>query len=78
MRVGASKASGIKPSDMGESIGLGSVFLFGGMLIGEGVAVLIATRTHKGNIYEFENKPPGEIELMLTDLRKLARVRDYR
>lgn len=76
--VGAAKASHVQPNDWGDSIALGGAFLLGGMIVGEGIAVLIATRTKKGTVYDFENKSPEEIELILTDLRKLARVPDYR
>jgi hypothetical protein len=76
--VGAAKASGIHPEEMGDSIAIGSAFLLGGLLIGEGTAVLIATKTHKGAVFNFTGKVPGEVELMLADLRKLARVPDYR
>jgi hypothetical protein len=76
--VGAAKLSKIEPDDMGDSIALGSAFLLGGMFVGEGIAVLIATRTKKGDVYDFTNRSPEEIELMLADLRKIARVPDYR
>jgi hypothetical protein len=62
----------------GDAIGLGSLFLFRGVLVGEGIAVLIATRTHKGVVYDFRNKSSEEVELMLADLKKLARVPDVR
>jgi hypothetical protein len=76
--VGAAKLSNIETDDMGDAIGLGSLFLFGGILVGEGVAVLIGTRTKKGDVYDLTNSSPEEIELMLADLRKIARVPDYR
>lgn len=76
----AAKMSHIKPSDMGDSIALGELFLVGGMVVGAGVAalVVIVTRTSKGDVYDFKNKSEEKIEAMLTDLRKQARVPDYR
>jgi hypothetical protein len=76
--VGAAKLSKIEPDNMGDAIGLGSVFLLGGMIVGEGIAVLIATRTKKGTVYDLNNKSPEEMELILADLRRIARVPDYR
>ncbi len=76
--VGAAKASGIEPDNMGDSIALGGAFLLGGMLVGLGGAALIAKGKRKGDVYDFRNKPQGEIELLLRDLRKLARVPSYR
>jgi hypothetical protein len=76
--VGVGRAATKNSSDWGDAIGVGSLCIFGGMLVGEGVAVLIATRTKKGSVYDFKNKSPEEVELILTDLRKLARVPDYR
>ncbi len=76
--VGAAKASNLQPNDMGDAIGLGSLFLLGGMIVGEGLAAWIGTRTHKGTVFDLKNRSPEEVELMLTELRKLARVPDYR
>ena len=65
-------------NDWGDAIGVGSLCLLGGMIVGEGVAVLIGTRTHKGTVYDFKNKSQEEVERVLADLRKISRVPDYR
>ncbi len=76
--VGAAKAVDVSAHDLGEAIGLGALFVLGGIVAGEGLAAYIGTRKHKGTVFDLKNKSPEEVGQILTELRRLARVPDYR
>jgi hypothetical protein len=75
--VVAAKVSGVEADDWGDAIGKGSLFLGGGMLFGAAAGILLATAFSKGEVYVLEHKSNEEIEKILIQLNKRARVKDH-
>jgi hypothetical protein len=77
MGVAAAKLSGAEANDMGDAIGKGSLFLLGGMASGAIAGVLVASALNKDETYVLQDKSEREIQEILTQLKKWARVQNY-
>jgi outer membrane lipoprotein SlyB len=74
MGVVAAKVLGRKTDEMGAAIERGGLFLLGGMTAGAVAGILLADPLAKDQTYVLQGKSKEEIEKILVQLRKLARV----
>ena len=74
MGVVAAKVSGVEASDMNDAIGKGSLFLLGGMVAGAVTGILLADPLAKDETYVLQGKSKEEIEKILVQLKKRARI----
>jgi outer membrane lipoprotein SlyB len=74
MGVVAAKALGHKTDDMGAAIGRGSLFLSGGMAAGAVAGILLADALAKDETYVLKGQSNEEIEKILVQLKKRARI----
>jgi len=72
--VVAAKVSGVEADDLNDAIGKGSLFLFGGMLAGAAASILLADPLAKDETYVLRGKSQEEIEKILVQLKKRARI----
>ena len=64
--------------DWGDAIGAGSAVLLGGAVVGAVAGVLLADGLAKDEVFVFKGRPVDEIAKNLEQLRKQARIQDYR
>lgn len=72
--VTAAKVSGVEADDMGDAIGKGSLFLLGGMTAGALAGMLLADPLAKDETYVLKDQSKEEIEKILVQLKKRARI----
>jgi outer membrane lipoprotein SlyB len=72
--VVAAKVSGVEANDWGDAIGKGSLFLCGGMIAGAIAGILLASSSSKAEVYVLEHRSDQEINKILIQLKRLARV----
>ena len=75
--VVAAKVSGVEADDLNDAIGKGSLFLLGGMLAGAAASILLADPLAKDETYVLRGKSEEEIEKILVQLKKRARIENY-
>ena len=75
--VVAAKVSGVEADDLEGAIGKGSLFLLGGMLVGVAASILLSDPLAKDETYVLRGKSGEEIEKILAQIKKRARVENY-